>query len=167
MAFKQINVDAETFEKINEISNLFQIKKYVAVKKIVDFFSENISIVDEKFFASEQKNLEAIDDKLEKMFKSILQSEVNRIISFIKVQDKFMANMKRDLVKLVDSDHSKTDSPLFHYYDIIFEYCQLFLEKNNLSFNDVYEEIKKNQGIDYAQEFQKALNNIQTKSVQH
>ncbi|WOC53089.1 hypothetical protein BPO_p0006 (plasmid) [Bergeyella porcorum] len=167
MAFKQINVDAETFEKINEISNLFQIKKYVAVKKIVEFFSENISIVDEKFFASEQKNLDAIDDKLEKMFKSILQSEVNRIISFIKVQDKFMANMKRDLVKLVDSDHSKTDSPLFYYYDIVFEYCELFLEKNNLSFNDVYEEIKKNQGIDYAQEFQKALNNIQTKSVQH
>lgn len=156
--YKTVNVDLETFRLIDEMSKSFGIKKLLLIKTIIIFFSQNKSLINADFFKkSEFTNLKEIDDKFERMFSIISKKETNRLISFIKVQDKYMQDMKRDILYKLNPDMDSEWNPLFEHYDFILKYFDLFLSSIDLSMNDVINSIKDKSGFEQAEYFKKSL----------
>lgn len=148
MSFKQVNINEETFCKVQELSKYYGVKMYQLLDTYISFFDENRDIVTADFF---QKLEEEAEEKVEKLkykisrnFETILKKEINRLIGFIKVQDRNFEDFKRELSYKIDKGVDKESHPLFLQYEFV-----IFILKKILSYHGVkddksiYKEIQK------------------------
>lgn len=168
MKFRQVNVDEETFDKIEKLSKLSGTKKYLFIKGLVLLFEKNRPLINADFFQkSSEEHQYKIEAHLEKIIAQEMKKETNRLIGFIRTQDKYLSDMKRDLMFKIDPDRSGEYHPLFAYFDFVLKYFELYLETKNSSMEDVYNMIKEKISHEQAELFWRSLTNVQSKTMEY
>lgn len=147
MSFKQLNVKEDTFVTAKDLSGKYEVPMYLFIGNIVSFFEENETMFNADFFKKSKRSENNIIEKFSLNFKKIIREEVNRLIGFLKVQDKFMKTMKKDIIYSISDGDIENYHPLFIEYNFIIDtYKDILMSKGFLKDSDVYEFILKNQG---------------------
>ena len=99
---------------------------------MVRFFQSNKALITADFFEKKSKNkiitkdrktikssVENFQKEIEENIQKLVQKETNRVISFLKVQDKFLLDMKEDFYSKLNKDNQEEDfHPLFNHMDL-------------------------------------------------
>lgn len=169
MSFKQINVKLYTSKKVKKLSKKFDIKIYELIDVIVSFFYENQNIINADFFQkSNSLGSEEFKYKLDKRLETIIKREINRLIGFIKVQDKFMKSMKKDILfTTINNEEFKLDyHPLFNDYEYqIYIYKKILGDFGIKTENEILEYIEKNQGSSVLNDFLESYEKTKQKKI--
>lgn len=144
MIFKQINVTVDTFEKIKSLSAHYNVKIYELLDTYISFFEQNKDVVNADFFQkSEDKGSDKLRLKISNDLKKIISSEINRLIGFLKVQDKFMNEFKRDVMFKFSNPEEEESHPLFMEYDYIITTLKEILRKKGVDEDEILIHIKE------------------------
>lgn len=169
--FKPISIDIETFNELDKFCSNTGIKKSNFIRGMLLFIKSNQSLITADFFQkSETKKKEtflSLNENLEKIISKQMKKEANRIISFLKVQDKFMLDMKEDFYHKLDKDGVGEYHPLFRHTDLVLQNIEDYLQSNGESLDSVYQFLKEKVGEDKAEYFSRSLKNVQQKTLQY
>ena len=66
-----------------------------------------------------KSSVENFQKEIEENIQKLVQKETNRVISFLKVQDKFLLDMKEDFYSKLNKDSQEENfHPLFNHMDL-------------------------------------------------
>lgn len=99
---------------------------------MIRFFQSNKTLITADFFEKKSKNkiitkdrktikssVENFQKEIEENIQKLVQKETNRVISFLKVQDKFLLDMKEDFYSKLNKDSQEENfHPLFNHMDL-------------------------------------------------
>lgn len=169
--FKTINVEADVFKELNNLCFNLGIKKSNFIRGMILFIKSNQSLITADFFQKSETKKKAtflsLNENLEKIISKQMKKEANRIISFLKVQDKFMMDMKEDFYHKLDKDGVGEYHPLFRHTDLVLQNIEDYLQSNGESLDSVYQFLKEKVGEDKAEYFSRSLKNVQQKTLQY
>lgn len=137
MKYSTIAITRESHQKIKKLSEKYDIPMIDLMTKIIDFFDENKSLVNADFFQkSEENSDEKLNNKLLAGVEKSLKKEVNRLISFIKVQDRFLKIMKKDILYKLSDFETDEYNPLFQEYEYLISILKELLKYKEIE-NDI------------------------------
>lgn len=131
-SFKSIKIDLETFKELDRLCDRIGETKSNFIRGMVRFFQSNKALITADFFEKKSKNkiitkdrktikssVENFQKEIEENIQKLVQKETNRVISFLKVQDKFLLDMKEDFYSKLNKDNQEEDfHPLFNHMDL-------------------------------------------------
>ena len=131
-SFKSIKIDLETFKELDRLCDRIGETKSNFIRGMVRFFQSNKTLITADFFEKKSKNkiitkdrktikssVESFQKEIEENIQKLVQKETNRVISFLKVQDKFLLDMKEDFYSKLNKDNQEEDfHPLFNHMDL-------------------------------------------------
>ena len=131
-SFKSIKIDLETFKELDRLCDRIGETKSNFIRGMVRFFQSNKALITADFFEKKSKNkiitkdrktikssVESFQKEIEENIQKLVQKETNRVISFLKVQDKFLLDMKEDFYSKLNKDNQEEDfHPLFNHMDL-------------------------------------------------
>ena len=131
-SFKSIKIDLETFKELDRLCDRIGETKSNFIRGMVRFFQSNKSLITADFFEKKSKNkiitkdrktikssVESFQKEIEENIQKLVQKETNRVISFLKVQDKFLLDMKEDFYSKLNKDSQEENfHPLFNHMDL-------------------------------------------------
>ena len=131
-SFKSIKIDLETFKELDRHCDRIGETKSNFIRGMVRFFQSNKALITADFFEKKSKNkiitkdrktikssVENFQKEIEENIQKLVQKETNRVISFLKVQDKFLLDMKEDFYSKLNKDNQEEDfHPLFNHMDL-------------------------------------------------
>lgn len=146
MNTKIVNVSKNTFEKIAELSKFYDITRIKLLEKYIDFLYENKENISKDFFNNDDEKGKKDFDILKPIDKKITK-EINRIIGFLRIQDKYMevkfAELKREILYNIKDNTEDEFHPFFIDYDFIISVYNAVLEKNLITEEKLHQEIKQ------------------------
>lgn len=100
--FKPVSIDEETFEMLNEFCNVTGYSKSNFIKGMVRYFKSNKPLITADFFEkkSEKTNKETFlsaKENFEIIVDRQMKKQINRVIAFLKVQDKNLLEFKENV----------------------------------------------------------------------
>ena len=146
------------------------------------FFQCKTPLITADFFEKKSKNkiitkdrktikssVESFQKEIEENIQKLVQKETNRVISFLKVQDKFLLDMKEDFYSKLNKDSQEEDShPLFDHMDLVLKNIEEYLQaKNGETFEDVFEFLKEKAGEKRGEYFMRSLKNVREKTLKY
>ena len=131
-SFKSIKIDLETFKELDRLCDRIGETKSNFIRGMVRFFQSNKALITADFFEKKSKNkiitkdritiklsVENFQKEIEENIQKLVQKETNRVISFLKVQDKFLLDMKEDFYSKLNKDSQEENfHPLFNHMDL-------------------------------------------------
>jgi hypothetical protein len=171
MVYKTINVDVDTFKKVTELSKYYKVSKYQLLATCIDFFDANKKVIDPDFFQkANEKSQEELQNNLSKSIKKNLSSDFNRVISFLKVQDKnmerYFKELKREILYKLDDSDELEYHPFFIDYDYIIDVLMKILREKGINNNDdILVEIKKILGQEEANTYMDSFKKVSNKKM--
>lgn len=169
--YKTINVEIETFEELHKLCSTIGVKKSNFIRGLLQFIKSNQSLITADFFQKSDKEKSesffSMNEKLEKMISKEMKKEANRIISFLKVQDKFMMDMKMDFYHKLDKNNLGEYHPLFRHTDLVLQDIEDYLNSKGENLDNVYRFLKENVSKDKAENFLRSLKNVQQKTLKY
>ena len=166
MIFKQVNVSKDTQSLAKDLAKKYDVPMYLFLDTIVQFFDENKTIVNADFFTKSEKGKSKLSDKIGGDLKKMVSKETNRVIGFLKVQDKFMKAMKKDIIYSFSDGEIDNYHPLFMDYNYLIDtYKDILIDKNILNEADLYDYIMKNLGKDIFDNFIECEQRIKEKKI--
>ena len=131
-SLKSIKIDLETFKELDRLCDRIGETKSNFIRGMVRFFQSNKSLITADFFEKKSKNkiitkdrktikssVESFQKEIEENIQKLVQKETNRVISFLKVQDKFLLDMKEDFYSKLNKDSQEENfHPLFNHMDL-------------------------------------------------
>lgn len=181
-SFKSIRIDLETFKNLDRLCDRIGETKSNFIRGMVRFFQSNTPLITADFFEKKSKNkiitkdrktikssVESFQKEIEENIQKLVQKETNRVISFLKVQDKFLLDMKEDFYSKLNKDSQEEDShPLFDHMDLVLKNIEEYLQaKNGESFEDVFEFLKEKAGEKRGEYFMRSLKNVREKTLKY
>lgn len=164
--FKSVNVKPSTKEKIKLLSDRYDLKLVDFMDTIVDFFYENKTIVNADFFKKSEKGNDKLLSKLDRSFERIARKESNRIIGFLKVQDKYMKSMKKDIIYTFSEGEIEDYHPLFIDYNFLISiYKEILYSKGLVNDSKILEYILKELGKEEFDNFIESEEKIKEKKL--
>ena len=181
-SFKSIRIDLETFKNLDRLCDRIGETKSNFIRGMVRFFQGNRPLITADFFEKKSKNkiitkdrktikssVESFQKEIEENIQKLVQKETNRVISFLKVQDKFLLDMKEDFYSKLNKDSQEEDShPLFDHMDLVLKNIEEYLQaKNGETFEDVFEFLKEKAGEKRGEYFMRSLKNVREKTLKY
>ncbi len=181
-SFKSIRIDLETFKNLDRLCDRIGETKSNFIRGMVRFFQSNTPLITADFFEKKSKNkiitkdrktikssVESFQKEIEENIQKLVQKETNRVISFLKVQDKFLLDMKEDFYSKLNKDSQEEDShPLFDHMDLVLKNIEEYLQaKNGETFEDVFEFLKEKAGEKRGEYFMRSLKNVREKTLKY
>ena len=181
-SFKSIRIDLETFKNLDRLCDRIGETKSNFIRGMVRFFQSNTPLITADFFEKKSKNkiitkdrktiklsVENFQKEIEENIQKLVQKETNRVISFLKVQDKFLLDMKEDFYSKLNKDSQEEDShPLFDHMDLVLKNIEEYLQaKNGETFEDVFEFLKEKAGEKRGEYFMRSLKNVREKTLKY
>ena len=181
-SFKSIKIDLETFKELDRLCDRIGETKSNFIRGMVRFFQSNTPLITADFFEKKSKNkiitkdrktikssVESFQKEIEENIQKLVQKETNRVISFLKVQDKFLLDMKEDFYSKLNKDSQEEDShPLFDHMDLVLKNIEEYLQaKNGETFEDVFEFLKEKAGEKRGEYFMRSLKNVREKTLKY
>ena len=182
-SFKSIKIDLETFEELDRLCDRIGETKSNFIRGMVRFFQSNKTLITaDFFFKKKSKNkiitkdrktikssVESFQKEIEKNIQKLVQKETNRVISFLKVQDKFLLDMKEDFYSKLNKDSQEENfHPLFNHMDLVLKNIEEYLQaKNGETFEDVFEFLKEKAGEKRGEYFMRSLKNVREKTLKY
>ena len=143
-SFKSIKIDLETFKELDRLCDRIGETKSNFIRGMIRFFQSNKSLITADFFEKKSKNKiitkdrktiklsiesfqkeieeniqKLVQKEIEENIQKLVQKETNRVISFLKVQDKFLLDMKEDFYSKLNKDNQEENfHPLFNHMDL-------------------------------------------------
>lgn len=160
-SLKSIKIDLETFKELDRLCDRIGETKSNFIRGMVRFFQSNTPLITADFFEKKSKNkiitkdrktikssVESFQKEIEENIQKLVQKETNRVISFLKVQDKFLLDMKEDFYSKLNKDSQEENfHPLFNHMDLVLKNIEEYLQaKNGETFEDVFEFLKEKAG---------------------
>ena len=173
-SFKSIRIDLETFKNLDRLCDRIGETKSNFIRGMVRFFQSNTPLITADFFEKKSKNkiitkdrktikssVESFQKEIEENIQKLVQKETNRVISFLKVQDKFLLDMKEDFYSKLNKDSQEEDShPLFDHMDLVLKNIEEYLQ-------DVFEFLKEKAGEKRGEYFMRSLKNVREKTLKY
>ena len=181
-SFKSIRIDLETFKNLDRLCDRIGETKSNFIRGMVRFFQSNTPLITADFFEKKSKNkiitkdrktikssVESFQKEIEENIQKLVQKETDRVISFLKVQDKFLLDMKEDFYSKLNKDSQEEDShPLFDHMDLVLKNIEEYLQaKNGETFEDVFEFLKEKAGEKRGEYFMRSLKNVREKTLKY
>lgn len=181
-SFKSIRIDLETFKNLDRLCDRIGETKSNFIRGMVRFFQSNTPLITADFFEKKSKNkiitkdrktikssVESFQKEIEENIQKLVQKETNRVISFLKVQDKFLLDMKEDFYSKLNKYSQEEDShPLFDHMDLVLKNIEEYLQaKNGETFEDVFEFLKEKAGEKRGEYFMRSLKNVREKTLKY
>ena len=181
-SLKSIKIDLETFKNLDRLCDRIGETKSNFIRGMVRFFQSNKTLITADFFEKKSKNkiitkdrktikssVESFQKDIEKNIQKLVQKETNRVISFLKVQDKFLLDMKEDFYSKLNKDNQEEDfHPLFNHMDLVLKNIEEYLQaKNGETFEDVFEFLKEKAGEKRGEYFMRSLKNVREKTLKY
>lgn len=181
-SLKSIKIDLETFKNLDRLCDRIGETKSNFIRGMVRFFQSNKTLITADFFEKKSKNkiitkdrktikssVESFQKDIEENIQKLVQKETNRVISFLKVQDKFLLDMKEDFYSKLNKDNQEEDfHPLFNHMDLVLKNIEEYLQaKNGETFEDVFEFLKEKAGEKRGEYFMRSLKNVREKTLKY
>lgn len=181
-SLKSIKIDLETFKELDRLCDRIGETKSNFIRGMVRFFQSNTPLITADFFEKKSKNkiitkdrktikssVESFQKEIEENIQKLVQKETNRVISFLKVQDKFLLDMKEDFYSKLNKDSQEENfHPLFNYMDLVLKNIEEYLQaKNGETFEDVFEFLKEKAGEKRGEYFMRSLKNVREKTLKY
>ena len=181
-SFKSIRIDLETFKNLDRLCDRIGETKSNFIRGMGRFSQSNTPLITADFFEKKSKNkiitkdrktikssVESFQKEIEENIQKLVQKETNRVISFLKVQDKFLLDMKEDFYSKLNKDSQEEDShPLFDHMDLVLKNIEEYLQaKNGETFEDVFEFLKEKAGEKRGEYFMRSLKNVREKTLKY
>ena len=181
-SLKSIKIDLETFKNLDRLCDRIGETKSNFIRGMVRFFQSNTPLITADFFEKKSKNkiitkdrktikssVESFQKDIEENIQKLVQKETNRVISFLKVQDKFLLDMKEDFYSKLNKDNQEEDfHPLFNHMDLVLKNIEEYLQaKNGETFEDVFEFLKEKAGEKRGEYFMRSLKNVREKTLKY
>lgn len=181
-SLKSIKIDLETFKELDRLCDRIGETKSNFIRGMVRFFQSNTPLITADFFEKKSKNkiitkdrktikssVESFQKEIEENIQKLVQKETNRVISFLKVQDKFLLDMKEDFYSKLNKDSQEENfHPLFNHMDLVLKNIEEYLQaKNGETFEDVFEFLKEKAGKKRGEYFMRSLKNVREKTLKY
>lgn len=164
--YKTFKIEESTLSELNTLSFNLDIKKNELIKGMIRFFKSNQTLITADFFQKSNDKTTS-EEYFEKLFARQMKKEINRLIGFLKVQDKNLELFREHLFHKLDNKQGQEFHPLFAYQDYVLNKIEQYLESQGQTFKDINKSIFKNEGLDEANKFINSMKNLREKTLKY